>query len=159
MGDLTNGKVQGYIPTKSAIHIPCRFPRINHEIAHIVEVKDFTRLTKIDWGMRIFGRARRTDPLYVASDNGFFAGMAREIRVKAIERRMNDSDAYSAFLSAGWLYDAERRLPFGKFDTFKDLSVWMMTLSERAFNDWNKDRIRFEWEKRLHYLQDWMETP
>jgi hypothetical protein len=158
IGDLSAPALHGYIPTKNAIYIPYRFPLLNHELAHIIEMRDFVRLTKIDWGMRVFGRIRRTDMLYRASDKGFFAGMSREIRVKAIERRLSGLGEPTQILSDGWLYDADNRLPFGRFDTFVHLSDWMNNLYQKTFCAWSGERVVAEWTRRLDFLRNWMET-
>lgn len=160
MGEVVPGR--GYLPTKDAILIPARFPLLTHELAHMIEVRDTSRLLRPDMGMRVFGRIRKTNPLYRASTPGFFAGMARETRVRAIESVLGGTVATSLLAGhggiSGWARDAVERLPFGRFRTLTDVSDWTAAISRATLRDWNRDRCWHEWIRRIEYLRGWMET-
>jgi|SRR5271166_1647710 len=158
IGDISGGDSKCYIPSKKMLAFTYNFPTLAHEIAHVVEVSDFARLTKTDFGMRIFGRARHTHPFYRPTDNGFFAGMAREVRVRSIERHIDPTKPISILANRGWSNHAASILPFGRFKTMKDVEVWVLDMAERTRKVWDKERIRSEWVGRLDYIRNWMET-
>jgi hypothetical protein len=147
--------------TKTNFHIPHGFPPIEHEIAHMVEMKDPARWTLPDLGMAIFPKG---DP----SPKMMFAAMAREIRVRAIQLHLIPEDQYSdgnhrtlfnilnnEHAWGGW---ARTMTPFGRFKNYQDVWDWANGMRERTFNAWNKDRIVHEWKIRLNHIQNWMET-
>jgi hypothetical protein len=150
----------GYIPTKKQIMFPVDFPRGTHQISHIVEMNNFSRLTKKDWGMK-------TPEIHQKgwqSPGGFFAAMARKIRVRAIELHMQPKDnhpkstMYNITNNPYWDEESRARLHFGRFKSPKDIKHWSNDLREKTSNAWSLDRIRHEWEIRLDYLRDWMES-
>jgi hypothetical protein len=158
IGGITGGDKKCYIPSKDKLCMTYGFPILNHELSHVVEMRDLSRLTQIDFGMNIFGRARHTHAFYRPTDNGFFAGMAREIRVRSIERHINPDCSANMLTNRGWATHSARILPFGRFKTIQDLETWVLDVAEKTYKAWNKDRIVFEWTRRLDYLRDWMET-
>lgn len=151
---------QYYIPRKDVIIFPCQFMRIeDHDLAHMVEMNNFHRLLKPDWGMKTFSD---NSP----SNSEFFAALSREIRVRAISlvlRRIEKNHkrgdtSYDIFGNSYWEEGAKLRVPFGRFKTFKDVQEWAEHLRDRTLSHWNLDRIESEWFRRMDFISNWMET-
>lgn len=146
----------GYIPTKTQIIFPVRHPSANHQIAHIVEMKNSSRWTMIDWGM-----SNKFDEL---NGRHFFAALSREIRVRAIELHMNNefnnkkSSRYFIFNNYVWEDATIKFLPFGRFSSLAQVHAWANDLRDRTYYAWNVERIRHEWSTRLNHIRNWMET-
>lgn len=125
-------------------------PTLEHEIAHMVEMKDFSRCIINDWGLRF--------DIENISNKLFFLTMAREARVRGIQSHLDGREyAYSANHPV-ILFDAPGHLPFGKFNSCKDFYDWMQAIFSRSRSDWSKDRIYDEWVKRAEYIRNWQET-
>ncbi len=148
--------------TKQHIYIPFRFPTIEHEISHAVEMIDPKRWLLPDWGF--------ANQPYI-SEKGLtarlaFVAMAREIRVRAIRIHMQSehlnkegSSLYNILNNQlAWGEWARRFTPFGRFRNYNDVYAWANDLREKTYNAWSLDRITFEWSRRLTAMQNWMET-
>jgi hypothetical protein len=148
-----------YAVSKDHIHIPYSFPDEAHEVAHMVEMRDPSRWTLPDWGLKLDGNLE-------SIDRQVFAWMAREVRVRAIQLHMMGADKpkishptlYNILNNGCWKDSAQRNLSYGRFKTMKDVEDWVLDLREKTFNDWSKDRIITEWVKRLDYIRDEMES-
>lgn len=150
-----------YIPSKDVIVFPCQFMRIEeHEVAHMVEMNNFRRLLKHDWGMKNFSNSN-------PSNKEFFAALSREIRVRAISLVLrgvekncsHDDTSYNIFKNIHyWDPEVKARIPFGKFKTFKDVQEWMEHLRDTTIAHWSLDRIESEWFRRMDFISNWMET-
>jgi hypothetical protein len=158
-GDVDPEK--GFFITKNTIHIPYELPAIQHDIAHLLELTNCKRWVMSDWGMPRFDGSN-------INARKVFAALSREIRTRAIQlhitRFHNEeeklrSTAYNQFNNFYWEELVKSHLPFGRFETFQDVEVWMADLRERTYNRWSLDRIQTEWKTRLTYIQNWMETP
>lgn len=157
-GDVDPDK--GFFITKSTIHIPFQLPAIQHDIAHLLELTNPKRWVMADWGMPRFDGPN-------ISNRRVFAALSREIRTRAIQLHLTCFDceknklcstAYDQFNNPYWAELVQAHLPFGRFETFKDVRTWMADLRERTYNRWSLDRIQTEWKTRLTYIQNWMET-
>ncbi len=142
------------------IHIPYVFPPVEHEIAHLVEMKKKERWTLPDLGMATFTDLDRVKPA------SFFAGLTREIRVRTIQLHMMPEEMER---KGGTIYNilnnqltwgdyADKYSPFGRFKSYKDVETWANDMRERTYNAWSLERIEHEWKIRLSHIQDWMET-
>jgi hypothetical protein len=142
------------------IHIPYGFPPIEHELAHMVEMKNKERWTLPDLGMATFTDLDKVSPA------GFFAGFAREIRVRAIQTHMMPEELNN---KGGSIYNilnnqitwgdyAERNSPFGRFKSYTDVETWALDMRERTYKAWSLDRIEHEWRIRLTHIRNHMET-
>lgn len=143
----------GYIPRKDMICIPYVLPSADHEIAHMVEMKNPERWTLPDLGMR-------HPRLGMKTAEGIFAALAREVRVRAIQSHMTPSLNNPRFPEKHpyWEDEVTKRLPFGRFKSPETLFDWAENLYKRTHSAWNLDRIRHEWEIRINHIQNWMET-
>jgi len=166
MPDIGNDKFndeQFFVVTKEAIYCPYILPAVEHEIAHAVEMKDKARWCLPDWGLTFKDFVRHV-PM---KPSRFFASMAREVRVRAIQMRMDHShnnDVLSTTYNilnneyAWGGYHTKRFLPYGRFRTYEDVQAWVNDLREKAYNAWSLERIDHEWMIRLAHMQNWMET-
>lgn len=148
----------GYVPSKKTIFIPVMLPNIKHEIAHMVEMTLPNRLLLPDWGMPKINKE-----LSKFSEQGFIHSLVREIRVRAIQLHLESNWAVSerclSFIKSECIEkEIKSRLPFGKFKNFAQVIAWMEHLRDTTYYAWSEERIVFEWEKRISYIQNWMET-
>ncbi len=145
---------------KEYIHIPYVFPPIEHEIAHLVEMKKKERWTLPDLGMATFTNLDAVRPA------NFFAGLAREIRVRAIQLRMSPEEMDN---KGGTIYNilnnqltwgdySDKYSPFGRFKSYQDVETWAQDMREKTYKAWTLDRIESAWKIRLDYIQNYMET-
>ena len=152
-----------FVVTKEIIHTSYLLPAIEHEIAHAVEMKDKSRWCVPDWGLTFedFSNGKMMKP------SRFFASMAREIRVRAIQLHMSpayrnevNSSLYNILNNEhAWGGDYTKRfLPYGRFKSYTDVQAWVHDLRVKSYNAWSLDRIRHEWSIRLEHMQNWMET-
>lgn len=147
----------GYYPTKHTIYITSTFPHIAHEIAHMVEMKDINRCLLPDWGIVVQGKTENM------SDKLLLAGYTRELKVRAIQELIYDNPQKEwndklIWRNPYWIEEILKRAPLGRFRTEEDIIEWRNDLQYKTFNHWNRDRIKFEWNKRIEFLSDWMET-
>lgn len=143
-----------YIIRKNYIKITAIIPRIEHEISHFVEMNDYSRLLKDDFG-------------FAKDDSGFsklmnksslFAAMVRETRVCAIQKHFMNVPSKNFFINEHWFESAYGYLPYGKFSNKKQIHEWIEHMFKTTYNAWSKDRIYTEWCKRVSYIRDWQET-
>jgi hypothetical protein len=162
----SDGKEQAYTPTKECIYLTYDLPELTHEIAHMVEMNNFSRLTLVDWGFWL-GRNK--------SIKSWFAAAAREARVRSIECKFysgaskiklstingetkwgeQKSSLLDNSLWAAYLRDG---LPFGRFKTFNDIDMWIKEIEEHTRKVWSLEKIRHEWKIRVEHICNWMET-
>lgn len=155
-GDKVRGK--GFFITKDCISVPYVLPKVEHDVAHVVELTNMSRLTIPDWGMPRF----ESDYIPPAA---FFAALSREVRTRALQLHIQPecygvetSTTWNQFANPYWKNMCEKLLPFGRFKTFQDVCTWMGDLRERTYRKWSADRIEHEWKVRLAHIQQWMET-
>jgi len=147
-----------YNPTKEKIIIVWFeiFQFVEHEIAHIVEFSDLSRILLPNFG---FKSVHKTNNSAV-----FFRSMAKEIKVRAIQMHLLKKDRVrhpiweSILNHKQWVDNAQRLIPFGRFKNYQDMEAWENHLRTKTYNAWGLDRIENEWRNRLNYLRDWMET-
>lgn len=155
-GDVEDNK--GFFVTKRHIFIPYQLPKIEHDIAHLLELRNPKRWTMVDWGMPRF----ETDRI---KHGPFFAALCREARTRAIQlhlepEAMGDerNTTFNQLANPYWSDMTERLLPFGRFKSMKDVRCWMGDMRERTYKAWSLDRVVHEWTVRLDYIRNWMET-
>jgi hypothetical protein len=148
------GDIKGYCPTKKFLYFPVGLPTAEHEIAHMVEIQNTARLTRQDWGMT-------NTPLEQKSSRQLFAALVREIKVRTIQLRMTPGSktCEDIFNNSYWKDEARKRVPFGRFKSWENVTDWAESLRVKTYRAWSLDRIRHEWEIRLNHIRDWMETP
>lgn len=144
--------VRAYVPRQDVIAIPFVLPTIEHQIGHMVEMKNMKRVLQPDWGLRPFA-----DKWSNPSDKSFYAALAREIRVRAIQSHM-DGYKVDRILTHPMWGEYSIRLPFGKFKSSREVQAWIVDTFDHTRRVWNLDRIRTEWNRKIDYLRDWMET-
>lgn len=138
----------GFIITSDFICIASGLPLMSHEISHMVEINE-NRLLLPDFGMKMFNmKTVKPCPL--------FSAFIRETRVIAIERHISHSDK-NRLNNPVWIDMAEKRLPFGRFKTKKDIEEYTIALDEKTYKSWSKDRIEAIWIKNLAIIQNSME--
>lgn len=151
---------QGFFVTKNHIYIPYGLPKVAHDISHLLELRNSNRWAMTDWGMPRFEED-------LVKPKQFFAAFAREIRTRAIqlhlssfdsERDMHYSTTYSQLNNVYWAEMTKKLLPFGRFKTYQDVEIWNADLREKTSKCWSLDRIHHEWDIRLDYLRNWMES-
>lgn len=143
-----------YVPTKKCIYLPVNsIPNLEHELAHMLEMNDFARLTQVDFGFW-FNR-----PITVSA-SAAIAAMSRESRVRAIQARLINKSLSDCKITNNpiWADDIAAHLPFGRFMMKQDVIDWSDDIAEKTYNAWNVDRIDAEWKRRVDYLLDWMNT-
>lgn len=145
---LSNKKLpRGYFVAKDIILISYGLPPLLHEIAHIIEMSDYTRLTKVDMGMPMNTRK--------FSDKGFLCAIARESRVRAIQSIIGDRPT-KLFDNASWVEMVKEKQTLGKFKTFKEILEWSDVIYNNALEEWTLDKIKEEWFKKMNFIQNWM---
>lgn len=140
-----------YVPTKEVIFMPCTFPTIEHEICHMIEMKDYDRCLKVDWGLALPQKS-----VYSEKPNRIISAAVREIRVRAINSIFSKCTKISSNIV--WADAVKEMLPYGKFKTIQDFFDWEEDLHNKTVQAWNKDRIEAEWKNKLDYIHNWMET-
>ena len=157
-GDYEEDK--GFFVTKKHIYMPYVLPKVEHDIAHHVELKNPKRWLMADWGMPRFEK----DTL---PKSAFFAALSREIRTRAIqlhievfssEEQKLRSTTWDQFNNPYWKDMTTKLCPFGRFRHFKDVCAWMEDLRDRTSRAWSQERVVHEWSVRLKHIQEWMES-
>lgn len=149
----------GYLPTKKQLVFPCELPAASHQIAHMIEMTNPNRWTMIDWGM-----ATPEGDFSNFKARNYFAALARETRVRAIQLHLDESliykssTTYNIFMNSVWECAAKKYLPFGRFSSMKELEDWTFSLRDRTYFAWSVERVRHEWAIRLNHIRNWMET-
>lgn len=151
---------KGFFLTKEHIYIPYLLPTIEHDVAHLLEMRNPQRWTMPDLGM-----SRFEDEEYKPSK--MFAAFSREVRTRAIQTHMMrfetqqqklDSTAYSQLNNPYWVDIARKCLPFGRFKSIEDVHNYNADLRARTHKRWCLDRIEHTWKIRLSHIQNYMET-
>ena len=164
-----------YIPTKSEINIGYAngLIRLEHEIAHILEVKDNSKLLKPDFGFYTFNfkdnktptkKERNLPKFSHIGFNHFIVGVAVESRVLAIESIITGEPLREEVLSKGRL--CNDMLSFicdelvktqTKFKNTKDVCDWSINIINNTISDWNQDKVMHLWKQKTNYIFNWME--
>src|SRR5271163_748642 len=107
-----------YCTTRNHICVSFGLPTTEHQISHMVEMRDFSRLTKANWGLANYSHGTEV--------KNFFAGLAREVRVRAIGRCIPPLYVGEKTLMHNpvWANMAKRHLPLGRFHSMQDLDAW-----------------------------------
>lgn len=146
-----------YFLENKKIYLPYGLAKSPHEISHMVDMNDFSRLVKPDWGMKMGHNER--------GPNFFYACLAREVRVRAIqhvmteyasEKEKKDNTLQNIFKNQCWV-PPKSFLNFGRFKKFSDVEEWAFDIRDKTIARWSKDRVESEWHKRLEFIQNYIE--
>ena len=152
--ELTDGSVVYYDVQKSGITFTTKYPRLNHEIAHFVEMNDYDRLIKNDFGF--------SNNIPSVSPSAFFASLAREIRVMAIQSILSDDcNKYNNFrplINDKWDNQSIKHLPFGRFGNDNQVKEWQRDIFIKTYCSWSKDKIYEEFKARSEFVKNWRES-
>ncbi len=142
-----------YYPAKQFIYMGCNLPMIEHEIAHMVEMNNLSRIFLPDWGMKAFCDSDKL------TSKELFAAMARETRVRAIVNIL-EGNGFKPFNNHGsWHHSLLKgHLPFGRFKDDKEVRQWCSDMGLSTYNAWSKERIHHEWMRRIELIRNWQET-
>ncbi len=118
---------------------------IFHQLSHIVEMQDNSRLLKNNFGFNMF--FFRPERL---SNNGILKAVAREARVFGIQKHFEKLVNGNFSLGLSKL----ERLPIGKFKSNEDLVEWVKYIQDSTFKKYSQDRIISELKEKLNYIQN-----
>lgn len=156
-----DGSINAYVPSKDCIIIACKIPPIEHEIAHIVEMNDMSRLLKTDFDMPFVGP--KSD-LFYNKKSAYIAGCARETRVRAIQSIIEGKESYDNFIEQPlnnimWNL-SDKFFPnntlYTKFNNSSQFKDWLINLRIKTMNNWNKEKVVFQWNNRIEFIKNWM---
>jgi len=127
IGDIEDNK--GYFISNRFIYMNYSLPNIEHEIAHMVEMSNLSRITKDDWGMPL-----NTDDDKTVS----MAAIVRELRVRIIQhiitetykpiRKISDAWNRNSFWSEYFL----NKVPFGRFHSKEIAEQWVIDMAQKT---------------------------
>jgi hypothetical protein len=141
-----------YFATKNFLLFPCTIPHLPHEVAHMVEMNNFNRLIKTDWGFKAFYNSNY-------SRNELVAATAREIRVRAIADRLYHNYNPTRIINHSfWVSSMKGKYPIGRFNSDNEIDDWAIDLYHRTYHRWSEDRFLVEWNERIEFIFNWMET-
>lgn len=142
-----------YRPYKSGIAIyTSPIIKLSHELSHMIETRDNRRLLQFDYGMRKY---------FPTTHKGQLQAVAREARTRGIQTRMVECAFGNATLlihRAADLLIKPFDKPVAKFNTSKELLDWSAAITQKTYNDWSKERIIEEWNKKAEFINHWLET-
>lgn len=150
----------GYKVRKRYVQFCTAIPTPYHEIGHMVEMKNFSRLVQDDWGIKHPIPFDRPTPYY-------FAAMARECRVRGIQSHFDGQETLSQGFKGHWIEGqlkprqvnvAAHSLPYGRFTSCDDVWNWADSIFQSARKKYDMERIIGEWKKRVEYIRNWQET-
>lgn len=128
-------------------------PKLEHELAHIVEIKDIRRTILPDLGM----------PVVIKKAKSFIPAFHREIQTRVIELCISGSDKkVNLHKHSSWgTFQSGRhamsgfQLPHRLFKDYKEFCLWSEEQEEKLSRSWNRDRIEIEWICKINYIQEW----
>jgi hypothetical protein len=152
-----------YVPGKEKIRMDCAFSGskgepvrdplhlLDHELAHILEMSQLPRLLEKDFGIKEFIPVSRTR-------KSLFFLVLREVRVRAIQSRLMNKEKIGDEKINGPIFLISENFKFGRFSNKKELEQYAYELYDRTYAAWTEERIRFEWNRRLEFIRNWMES-
>jgi hypothetical protein len=153
-GREANSNIVYYEVEKSQITFTTKYPRLNHEIAHFVEMNNLDRLIKNDFGF--------SNNIPTVSPSAFFVSLAREVRAMAIQSILSDDcNKYNNFrplINDKWDNQAKKHLPFGRFENENQVKEWQRDIFAKTYCRWSKDIIYEEFKIRSEFIKDWIEA-
>lgn len=157
-----------YIPTKHNLFIPENFIQPEHEIAHILEMKDNARIVQVDFGFKQHTTNKEKGTVHLQdckSSSAYFAALARESRVIAIQTIITGQNLSAAHLSKGrfenslWEHICQQKhLNYSKFKTIEQVTEWTAHIVLKTYQSWNQDKVMEVWKNKVEYIQNWMES-
>ena len=127
------------------INLELKASSIFHQLSHIVEMQDNSRLLKNNFGFNMF--FFRPERL---SNNGILKAVAREARVFVIQKHFAKLVNVKFSLGLAEL----GRLPLGKFKSNEDLVDWAKYIQDSTFKKYSQEKIIFELTEKLNYIQN-----
>lgn len=150
---LKKDEIIAYYPAKQFIYMGHDLPHIGHEVAHMVEMNNLSRIFLPDWGMKAFNNEGKP------SSKELFAAMARETRVRAIVNVL-EGKGFQPFNNHSTWHNSllKGHLPFGRFKDVKEVKQWCSDMGLSTYNAWSKERVHHEWMRRVELIRNWQET-
>ncbi len=107
----------------------------------------------VDWGLNVFMNMNHV------SASHYFAAIARESRVRAIQAIIQESN-FDKVVKVNPLIEkfAHCYLPYKKLQTINHLYEWHEHMFEITYKTYNKDMIQFEWKKRIDFISNHIES-
>lgn len=167
-----------YTPTKKRIYIAGGgFPPIEHEVAHFLEMNNLERLTYCDMGMSTEYPLRAQTPYEISNkyikDNvvniidkkmgAWWTGWMRELRTRQIQLHLLDKPIVMAktmddVTDNHHLHFERYFKSFGRFQSTQEVTEYVIDQTNKIRLAWSRDRIVHEFDRRVNYLREWMET-
>jgi len=143
-----------YCPTPNMIYIPgASFIKLEHEVAHFLEMSSLKRLTYTDMGM--------SDAQGSFNSKGYFAAFVRELRVRQIQRVLMDEPGANNPVNG---FDDIIRNPCWhapdskRFLNKEQAQEWAIDIANKTRKTWTHEKIRHEFQTRIDYMQNWMSS-
>ncbi len=142
-----------YQPYKTGINIyTSAVIKLSHELSHMLEVKDNTRLVEFDYGIRKY---------FPTTHKGQLQAIAREARARGIQTKLVELAFGNSTLLVhrfAYYYITPFKKPVGKFTNASEVVDWSAAITQKTYNDWSKDRIIEEWNQKAEFINHWLET-
>lgn len=143
-----------YQPSKSSgINIfTSNVIKLSHELAHMVETRDDSRLIKDDYGIRKY---------FPSTHKGQLQAIAREARTRGIQTRMVETAFGNSTLlvhRVAYLYVQSSNYSVGKFSSKSEVNEWSARITATAYREWTKERVIDIWKRKSEYLNNWLEN-
>lgn len=151
----------GYHPNYNGkIYVAYSLPSLFHEIAHLVEI-DNERYLLPD-----FGLGGKATPSQRLNKKFMIKASAREERVIAIQKVINcgnnpEVNKSMSIVNQNPFYQElfnKVGFPFNKFQNFNEVKDWAFHIFEKATKVWTRDKIEFEFFKRVEVLRNNIHT-
>lgn len=141
-----------YHPTKDGINIfTSKIIKLSHELSHILEARDNSRLVQIDFGIKKY---------FPTTQKGQLVAIACEARTRGIQTKLIEI----AFGRHHMLYHrlADTLVsppgPIGKFKNNKEVVDWSYNITRSAYNYWSEDKILLAWKEKAMFINNWLNS-
>lgn len=142
-----------YHPCKTGINIyTSAIIKLSHELSHLLEMSDNSRLLKLDFGIPKY---------FPTTRGGQFKAIAREARARGIQTRLVElAFGHSPLLVQRHCYMLIRpcSFPAGRFASEKEVVEWSAHITRSTYEDWSEDKILDTWTQKANYINEWLET-
>jgi hypothetical protein len=146
-------EVVHYQPYKSGIQIyTSLIIKLSHELSHMLEVCDNSRLLQFDYGIHKY---------FPVTRGGQLKAIAREARARGIQTRLVELAFGNSTLlvhRGAYMYVAPATFPVGRFAKADEVNEWSAHITRTTYESWSKDRILDVWERKANYINEWLET-
>ncbi len=179
--DLIWEQAGSYLPTEKHIYMPAgAVPRIEHEVAHFLEMSNIKRILYKDMGMEMIPLHHKMEDfntLYCNNEEkryskneietafnskSYLAALIRELKVREIQKillqEITSKDEAVSFkdlkYNTAWEVPAKNHL----WDGQKQFEEWAINLTNQTRRAWTEEKVRFEFTRRVEYVQEWQAT-